>query len=98
MTDQIRILLADDHAIVRKGLRLSLEEDSGLKVVAEVPDGEAALAAVRELQSDVAVLDIDMPNLDGFGVAREIKCSRARPALPYIKGASERCKSPEASQ
>ncbi len=72
MADAIRVLLADDHPVVRKGLRMAIEEDSGLSVVAEAADGEAALALIGQLAPHVVVLDIDMPKLDGFGVAREI--------------------------
>ena len=72
MDEEIRILIADDHPIVRKGLRLSIEEDAGLKVVAEASDGEVALAFIKNLHPHIVVLDIDMPKLDGFGVAREI--------------------------
>ncbi len=72
MDEEIRILIADDHPIVRKGLRLSVEEDAGLKVVAEASDGEMALALIKKLRPQIAVLDIDMPKLDGLGVAREI--------------------------
>ena len=67
----IRILIADDHPMLRKGLRLTIEEDEGLQVVGEASDGEAALALIRKLQPDIAVLDIEMPKLDGLGVARE---------------------------
>lgn len=72
MDEEIRILIADDHPIVRKGLRLSVEEDAGLKVIAEASDGEMALALIKKLHPHIAVLDIDMPKLDGLGVAREI--------------------------
>jgi DNA-binding NarL/FixJ family response regulator len=73
--DEIRILIADDHPLMRKGLRLSVEEDPGLKVVAEASDGEAALSLIKKLHPHVALLDIEMPKLDGLGVAREIvKC------------------------
>jgi DNA-binding NarL/FixJ family response regulator len=70
--DEIRILIADDHPIVRKGLRLSVEEDPGLKVVAEASDGEMAVMMIKKHRPHIAVLDIDMPKLDGLGVAREI--------------------------
>ena len=72
MDEDIRILIADDHPIVRKGLRLSVEEDPGLKVVGEAADGQAALDMIKKLRPQVAVLDIDMPKLDGLGVAREL--------------------------
>jgi DNA-binding NarL/FixJ family response regulator len=72
MDGVVRILIADDHPLMRKGLRLSVEEDPGLRVVGEASDGEMALALVTELQPHVALLDIEMPKLDGLGVAREI--------------------------
>jgi DNA-binding NarL/FixJ family response regulator len=72
MDDVIRILIADDHPLMRRGLRLSVEEDPGLKVVAEASDGETALKLVTEHVPDVALLDIEMPKLDGLSVAREI--------------------------
>jgi len=68
----IRIVLADDHPIFRKGLREVLDEDDGIDVVAECADGEAALAAIGREQPDVAVLDIDMPRRDGLDVVRAI--------------------------
>jgi DNA-binding NarL/FixJ family response regulator len=75
MSEEIRIVIADDHPIVRKGLRQAIEEEPGLIVVAEAGDGEAGLAAIRNLQPRVAVLDLDMPKMDGFAVAREIRSS-----------------------
>jgi DNA-binding NarL/FixJ family response regulator len=72
MEGVIRILIADDHPLMRRGLRLSIEEDPGLEVVGEASDGEMALNLVVEQKPDVALLDIEMPKLDGIGVAREI--------------------------
>jgi len=72
MSDEIRIVIADDHPIVRKGLRQVIEEEPDLRVVAEAGDGEAGLALIQKLQPQVAVLDLDMPKLDGFAVAGEI--------------------------
>jgi DNA-binding NarL/FixJ family response regulator len=72
MTEEIRVILADDHPTMRKGLRLSLEEDRGLNIVAEASDGEAALSQIRKLQPQIAILDIDMPKLDGLAVARAL--------------------------
>jgi DNA-binding NarL/FixJ family response regulator len=72
VADEIQILIADDHPLMRKGLRLSVEEDPGLKVVGEASDGEAALSLIKTLQPHVALLDIEMPKLDGLGVVREM--------------------------
>ena len=71
MADAIRILIVDDHPVVRKGLRLILESEAGLQVVGEAGAGEAALRLLGELRPEVTVLDIDMPRMDGFAVARE---------------------------
>ncbi len=73
MADEVRILLADDHPVVRKGLKLCIEEGEGFKVVAEAGDGEAALALVQKLRPNLAILDIDMPKSTGLQVAAEIK-------------------------
>ena len=72
MPDEITIVLVDDHPVVRNGLRLSIEEDARMKVVAEAGDGEAALGLIKELNPQLALLDIDMPKLGGLGVAKEI--------------------------
>lgn len=69
----IRIVLADDHPIVRKGLRSSIEAHEEIEVIAEAGDGEAALRQIQQLTPDIAVIDIDMPKLDGLGVARQVK-------------------------
>lgn len=71
MSDPIRLLLADDHPVVRRGLKASIEEDESLVVVAEASDGNETLCKIVEYKPDVAVLDIDMPGLNGLGVARE---------------------------
>lgn len=70
MTELIKILLADDHVVVRSGIRQFLENADDLLVIAEVSDGEAAQSAIRELQPDVAILDIQMPKMTGIEVAR----------------------------
>ena len=67
---QIRIVVADDHPIFRRGLRQVLETDPHLRIIAEAEDGQTALARIEELKPDVAVLDIDMPAPDGFEIAR----------------------------
>jgi len=72
MNNEIRIVIADDHPIVRRGLRESIEEAEGLIVLAEAGDGRGALELIRAQKPDVAVLDISMPVLNGFDVARAI--------------------------
>jgi len=71
--NRIRIVMADDHPIVRKGLRRSIEEFDGIDVVAEAGDGMAALEQIQRLKPDLAILDVDMPKLDGLEVAREMR-------------------------
>lgn len=68
----IRILLADDHVVMRRGLRLLLETQSGFTVVAEASDGSEAVERARATAPDVAVLDIAMPNLNGVDAAQRI--------------------------
>jgi len=72
MFDEIRLVVADDHPIVRKGLCQVIQEQPDLKVVGEAGDGVAALALIESLKPRVAIVDLDMPRLDGFGVANEI--------------------------
>ena len=66
----ITVLIADDQAIVRGGLRLILEEQPDIEVVAEAADGPGALAAARRLRPDVCLVDVRMPGLDGIEVTR----------------------------
>lgn len=68
----LRVLLADDHALVRAGMRALLGELSGVEVVAETGDGREALRLVRESKPDVALIDISMPGLNGLEVAARI--------------------------
>jgi DNA-binding NarL/FixJ family response regulator len=81
-----RILLADDHAVVRRGLRLVLEAEGDLEVAAEAGDGVEAveLALVHEI--DLALLDVTMPRMTGLEATRELV--RRRPGLPIR---SSRC-------
>ncbi|AWW39071.1 MULTISPECIES: response regulator [Streptomyces] len=77
-----RILLADDHALVRRGVRLILDGEPDLTVVAEADDGAEAVAQARELRPDLAILDIAMPRLTGLQAAREL--SRTLPDLRIL--------------
>jgi two-component system, NarL family, response regulator NreC len=69
---KIRILLADDHQLMRSGLRLLIEQQSDLAVVGEAADGREAVALVKSLRPDVVVMDIAMPNLNGIEAAHQI--------------------------
>ena len=69
----IRVLLADDHAVVRKGIREFLEEDAAIRVVGEASDGEEAIALVAREKPDVAVFDIQMPRMNGMDATRRVK-------------------------
>ncbi len=73
--EPVRVLLADDHAIVRKGIREFLEEDGEITVVAEAADGREALRLAGEHQPNVAVLDVQMPGLNGIEATRQIKAA-----------------------
>jgi len=72
MDNEIRVIVIDDHPLLRQGLLHVIESSPGLKVVAEAADGEAALARIEELEPDIAVLDMDIPKINGLDVAREI--------------------------
>jgi DNA-binding NarL/FixJ family response regulator len=65
----ITILLADDHPLLRKGLRETIEEDTHFSVIAETGNGEHALALIKQHKPAIAVLDIDMPKINGLDVA-----------------------------
>jgi DNA-binding NarL/FixJ family response regulator len=69
----IRVLIADDHGIVRSGLRMLIERQTDMKVVAEADDGVAALESTQSEHPDVAVLDVSMPRMTGLQAAREIR-------------------------
>src|SRR5689334_17756746 len=82
MSGPLRVLIADDHPVFRQGLRLTIEADTALTVVAEAGDGEQALARIQDTPIDVAMLDLTMPLKDGFAVAREVK--RLRLPVPLV--------------
>jgi two-component system, NarL family, response regulator LiaR len=71
--DPIRVLLVDDHAVVREGLRTYLELQDGIEVVGEAADGYEGVAAAERLRPDVILMDLVMPRLDGVGAMRELR-------------------------
>lgn len=73
MTDQISILIADDHTIVRSGVRLLLEAEPDIKVVGEALNGREAIELAESLQPDVVLMDITMPEMDGLEATKQLK-------------------------
>ena len=82
MPTKTRILLADDHALVRRGLRLILDAEPDLTVVAEAANGAEAVASASEAEVDLAILDIAMPRMTGIQAAREI--ARRAPGIRIL--------------
>jgi DNA-binding NarL/FixJ family response regulator len=82
MSFPARILIADDHVMVRRGLRMVIDAEPDLRVVAEAGDGAEAVAIARDTELDLAILDVSMPRLTGLQSAAEL--SRLRPELRVL--------------
>ena len=76
----IEIVLADDHAIVREGLKSLLNAQTDMRVVGEAPNGQAALEIIRELSPDIVITDVSMPGLSGSELVAQL-----REAFPHLK-------------
>jgi len=81
---KIHIIIADDHPVFRHGLRQVIEAEPDLHILAEAQDGAAAFDAIRQHKPDVAVLDVDMPRLDGFGVVRALREERLEARIVFL--------------
>jgi DNA-binding NarL/FixJ family response regulator len=73
MKREVRLLIADDHPVFRRGLREIIEENPGFRVVGEASDGEAALQLLAELKPGIAIVDIDMPRVSGLDLVRALQ-------------------------
>ncbi len=82
--NKVRILLADDHTVVRKGLRLLLESQPDFEVIADAADGRHAVALAEEHSPDVVVMDIAMPILNGIEAARQISMKQPQVAVVFL--------------
>jgi len=80
----VRILLADDHTVMRNGLRLLLERQPNLQVVGEAADGRQAVVLSESANPDVVIMDIGMPNLNGIEAARQIVSHNPRTAIAIL--------------
>jgi two-component system nitrate/nitrite response regulator NarL len=84
MDRRLRILIADDHPIIRKTVRSTLERHPRFEVCGEAEDGSKAIEEAYKLKPDVVVLNVSMPVLDGFGAAREIKAILPQTAIVIL--------------
>lgn len=84
MSERITVFIADDHPIFRQGLRQILERDPSFTIVGEAADGPTALDAIERLRPRIAVLDVDMPGMDGLGVAAALDDRRLPTAVVIL--------------
>lgn len=84
MNDSIRVLIADDHLIVREGLRLILETAEGIHVIGEATDGAEAVQLAQELQPDVILMDLRMPHMDGLAAIERVRADQPQVAIVIL--------------
>lgn len=81
---EIKIIIADDHPIFRRGLKGMIEAEADLKIVAEADNGETALSAILEFEPDIAVLDLDMPKIGGFEIVRHAQAKNLAVEIIFL--------------
>ena len=84
--ENIKIVLAEDHLIVRKGLKNLLEEETGIQVIGEASDGREAIEVVETLQPDLLIADIRMPGMSGLELAERVSATPAPPPVVLMSG------------
>ncbi|MBC7798425.1 MAG: response regulator transcription factor [Pyrinomonadaceae bacterium] len=84
MTIDIKLLIADDHPVFLKGLSQIIREDSRFKIVAEAHDGLTAFQKIKEFSPDIVILDVSMPKMNGFELARKIQTETTKPELIFL--------------
>ncbi|HLM60356.1 MAG TPA: response regulator transcription factor [Pyrinomonadaceae bacterium] len=84
MNGNARIIIADDHPVFRRGLRMIVEMETNLQVVAEADDGAAAYDLIETHKPDLVILDVNMPQLNGFDVVRKLQTNRSKTAVVFL--------------
>src|SRR6266702_3720921 len=85
----IRVVVVDDHPVIRDIVRMACDTVPGIELVGEAGDGESALQACRDLRPDVLVLDLVLPGIDGFEVARRLDSEGTHPQVLVISGRTD---------
>ena len=85
----IRVLIVDDHAIVRQGLRLLLSGEPDIEVVGEAADGQMAIQQIRALRPDVVLLDLLMPGMNGIDVLKQLEDTQESPVMLVLTSSLE---------